>query len=79
MYSCEYDVCDVTLECISTPGKCEKYAWPRWESNLRPVISDYCTITSLQTELAMQYISQMDNKQVGQMYENWKNPKSRKM
>ena len=24
-------VCDVT----STPGKLEKYAWPRWESNLR--------------------------------------------
>jgi hypothetical protein len=22
-------------ECISTPGKLEKYAWPRWESNLR--------------------------------------------
>jgi hypothetical protein len=21
-------------ECISTPGKLEKYAWPRWESNL---------------------------------------------
>ena len=24
-------------ECISTPGKLEKYAWPRWESNLRPL------------------------------------------
>jgi hypothetical protein len=22
-------------ECISTPGKLEKYVWPRWESNLR--------------------------------------------
>jgi hypothetical protein len=27
MYSGEYDVCDVTLECISTLGKLEKYAW----------------------------------------------------
>jgi hypothetical protein len=27
------DACDVTLhECISTPGKPEKYAWPRRES-----------------------------------------------
>jgi hypothetical protein len=24
-------------ECISTPGKLEKYACPRWESNLRPL------------------------------------------
>ena len=32
MYSGEYDVCDVTLSaCISTPGKLEKYVWPRWE------------------------------------------------
>jgi hypothetical protein len=23
-------------DCISTPGRLEKYAWPRWESNLRP-------------------------------------------
>ena len=37
MYPGEYDDCDVTLECISTPGKLEKYAWPRWESNLRPL------------------------------------------
>ena len=39
MYSGEYDACDVTLRvlCISTPGKLEKYAWPRWESNLRPL------------------------------------------
>jgi hypothetical protein len=37
-YSGEYDVCDVTLSvCISTPGKLEKYAWPRWEWNLRPL------------------------------------------
>jgi hypothetical protein len=25
-------------ECISTPGKLEKYAWPRWESDLTPLI-----------------------------------------
>jgi hypothetical protein len=24
-------------ECISTPGRVEKYAWPRWESNLWPL------------------------------------------
>ena len=24
-------------ECISTPGKLEKHAWPQWESNLRPL------------------------------------------
>ena len=24
-------------ECISTPGELEKYARPRWESNLRPL------------------------------------------
>jgi hypothetical protein len=24
-------------ECISTPGRLEKYAWPRWESNLGPL------------------------------------------
>jgi hypothetical protein len=24
-------------ECISTPGRLEKYACPRWESNLRPL------------------------------------------
>ena len=24
-------------KCISTPGKLEKYAWLRWESNLRPL------------------------------------------
>jgi hypothetical protein len=28
-------------ECISTPGKLEKYAWPRWESNLRPLGCGY--------------------------------------
>ena len=34
----QYNVCDATLhECISTPGKLERYAWPRWESNLRPL------------------------------------------
>jgi hypothetical protein len=27
----------VMLLCISTPGKLEKYAYPRWESNLRPL------------------------------------------
>jgi hypothetical protein len=26
MYSGEYDACDVYSECISTPGKLEKYA-----------------------------------------------------
>ena len=36
MYSGEYDACDVTLS-VSTPGKLEKYAWTRWESNLRPL------------------------------------------
>ena len=25
------------FECISTPDRFEKYAWPRWESNLRPL------------------------------------------
>jgi hypothetical protein len=25
----------IVCECISTPGKLEKHAWPRWESNLR--------------------------------------------
>ena len=40
MYAGEYDVCDVTLSaCIFTPDKLEKYAWPRWESNLRPLES----------------------------------------
>ena len=29
-----YGVCD---ECISTPDELEKYARPRWESNLRPL------------------------------------------
>ena len=36
MYSGEYDACDVTLSAgISTPGRLQKYAWPRarWESN----------------------------------------------
>jgi hypothetical protein len=27
-------------ECISTPDKLEKYTWPRWESNLRPLVID---------------------------------------
>ena len=32
------DVCDVIYsECMFTPGKLEKYAWPRWQSNLRPL------------------------------------------
>ena len=26
----DYDVCNCYSECISTPGKLEKYAWPRW-------------------------------------------------
>ena len=30
VYSGEYDVCDVTLEYISTPGELENYARPRW-------------------------------------------------
>ena len=30
-------VCNCYSECISTPGKLEKYAWPRWDSNLRPL------------------------------------------
>jgi hypothetical protein len=25
--------CDGNSECISTPGRLEKYAWPQWESN----------------------------------------------
>ena len=25
------------IPCISTPGRLEKYAWPRWDSNLRPL------------------------------------------
>jgi hypothetical protein len=29
-------------ECISTPGKLEKYAWPRWESNLRLSFTTDC-------------------------------------
>ena len=38
MYSGEYDVCDVTALSVLTPGKLEKCAaWPRWESNLRPL------------------------------------------
>jgi hypothetical protein len=37
VYSGEYDACDVYSECISTPGELEKYARPRWESNLRPL------------------------------------------
>jgi hypothetical protein len=33
-------------ECISTPDKLEKYAWPRWETNLRPSYSpEYTTPT----------------------------------
>ena len=35
-------------ECISTPGKREKYAWPRWDSNLRPL---ECEPNALPTEL----------------------------
>ena len=31
------DVCNCYSECISTPGKLEKYARPRWDSNLRPL------------------------------------------
>ena len=30
----QLDVCNCYSECISTPGKLEKYAWPRWDSNL---------------------------------------------
>jgi hypothetical protein len=35
MYSGEYDVCDVTLECVSTPGKLEKY-----NSNITKIPND---------------------------------------
>ena len=31
------NVCNCYSECISTPGKLEKYAWPRWDLNLRPL------------------------------------------
>ena len=36
-YSGQYYVCEVTLSVYPHrgPGKLEKYAWPRWESNLR--------------------------------------------
>ena len=38
MYSGEYDACDVTLSVYPhRAGKLEKYAWPRWESKLRPL------------------------------------------
>ena len=33
----KWDVCNCYSECISTPGKLEKHAWPRWDSNLRPL------------------------------------------
>ena len=36
VYSGEYDVCDVTLS-VQYMGELEKYARPRWESNLRPL------------------------------------------
>jgi hypothetical protein len=26
-------------ECISTPGRLEKYAWPRWDSNIATVLT----------------------------------------
>ena len=41
MYSGEYDACDVTLECISTPGKLEKYAWPRCINKNLPKFAGY--------------------------------------
>ena len=38
MYSGEYDVCDVTLSVHPDTGQAEKLiAWPRWESNPRPL------------------------------------------
>ena len=38
VYSGEYDVCDVTLSVYPHRAcKLEKYARPRWESNLRPL------------------------------------------
>ena len=37
MYSGEQWCLLCYSECISTPDKLEKYAWPRWESNLRPL------------------------------------------
>ena len=36
-----YTLMFVMLLCVSTPGKLEKYAWPRWESNLRPLALEY--------------------------------------
>jgi hypothetical protein len=36
MYSGEWCLWCYSV-CISTPGKLEKYAWPRWESNIRPL------------------------------------------
>ena len=56
MYSGEYDVCDVTLSVLSTPGRLEKYAWPRWESNQRPL--EYWP-NALPTELRGQIGSSM--------------------
>ena len=56
VYSGEYDVCDVTLRCVSTLGKLEKCAWPRWESNLRPL--EYLP-NALPTELRGQVGSSM--------------------
>ena len=50
MYSGEYDTCDVTLSVYPcTPGKLEKYASPRWESNLRPldIVFVFCVVMSL--------------------------------
>ena len=37
MYSGEYDACDVTLSVYPHRAGFEKYAWPRWESNLQPL------------------------------------------
>ena len=50
MYSGEYDACDVTLSVYPHWASLKNiYAWPRWESNLRPL--EYSEPNALPTEL----------------------------
>ena len=53
MYSGEY-VCDVTLGVYPHRARLEKYAWLRWDSNLRPL--EYWS-NALPTELRGQVLS----------------------
>jgi hypothetical protein len=47
---------------MSTPGKIEKYAWPRWELNLRPLeyyspySPEYITPTQKKIMITIDYI-----------------------